>query len=110
MSRQWRTDTESPNHWWAFSWTTTYIASPPTQNTPSYTGLVWSSIANSSDAFGTTTPPCASNGYGPNRPDSQSRTSLVRSTSARAAGPAEPSRVEYALTIGRPLVEWSTVM
>src|SRR2546430_6010645 len=65
MLRQDATDTESPNHWWAFSCTMTYGFEPRRKNPPSYTGRVWVSSANPRTLAGTTTPPRASNGYGP---------------------------------------------
>jgi hypothetical protein len=63
-----------------------------------YTGRVCVSRAKPSAPGGATTPPCASKGYGPKTPLSQSTTSAVRSTLALAASAKSgASSSEYAL-------------
>jgi hypothetical protein len=79
------------------------------KNSAAYVERVWFSSANPSVPGATTTPPCASNGYGPKMPLAQSTISAVRSTLARAGLARSPRPVEYALITGCPFgaVSWT---
>ncbi|MEK8109997.1 hypothetical protein NKG94_47900 [Micromonospora sp. M12] len=83
---------------------------PRRQKPGPYTGRVCVSRAKPMPSTGPATPPCASNGYGPKMPLSQSTISPVRSMLARAAGPSAPSDVLYALITGWPLGVVSVTM
>src|SRR5215475_7790654 len=65
-SDQSATDTLSPNHWCASSCAITVGPSAPRKNDGAYVGRVWFSNANLIRMSSCTTPPTASNGYGPN--------------------------------------------
>src|ERR1700755_119171 len=105
------TDTESPNHWWAFSWTITDVVAPEAQKPAPNVGRVWFSSAKLIVSGGTTVPPRASNGYGPNSVLSQSVISAVRST--LACGPSRQYGVhswEHAVYTRRAAAVVSVVM
>lgn len=65
--------TESPNHWWAISWT-----SSPASGGPAKTGRFWVSRAYPASPWRSTIAPVAEKGYGPNRSASHFTTSGTR--------------------------------